>query len=116
VKNKKLILIPAVIVVLFVSLWAYFFWYPDFVMNQRIEELNHEGVNVEVVVYDVFYADATSTSPEAIFTKKLDWSAFNQEVMTAKESHCTVTVSVDRDARIFVFTCNETAYYYYKVT
>lgn len=114
-KNKKLLLIPGAIVILFISLWAYFFWYPNFVADQRIEELQQEGVNVEVVVYDIFYADLTSTSPELIFTEKLGWSAFNQEVMAAKENHCTVTVSVDQDAGIFLFTCNETTYYYYKI-
>ena len=56
-----------VIILIFIALWAYFFWYPDFVMNQKIEELKTEGIDVEVIVYDVYYSDLTATSPEIVF-------------------------------------------------
>ena len=101
--------------VLFISLWTYFFWYPQFVLDQRIEELKKEGANVEVIVYDVFYLDMTSSSPEVVFAERQSWSAFKQDVMTAKADSGLVTVSFDREARIFVFDWNETTYYYYKV-
>ena len=114
-KFKKSYLVPIIIVLLFIFLWAYFFWYPEFLLDQRIEELKKEGVNVEVVVYDVFYLDVTSSSPEVVFAERQSWSAFMQDVMTAKADIGSVTVSVDRYAKTFVLAWNETTYYYYKV-
>lgn len=68
------------------------FWYPDFVMDQQIEELRPEGIDVEVIVYDIYYADMTATSPEVVFAEKVGWSAFKQDVMAVKTalggSHC----------------------------
>lgn len=104
------------IILIFIALWAYFFWYPDFVMNQKIEELKTEGIDVEVIVYDVYYSDLTATSPEVVFAEKVGWSAFNQDAMTVKSALGSLTVSVDKEQRIFVFAWNETTYYYYQVT
>jgi hypothetical protein len=59
-------------------------WYPEFALDQRIEELKKEGVNVEVIVYNVFYLDVTSSSPEVVFAEKQSWPAFMQDVMTAE--------------------------------
>jgi hypothetical protein len=115
-KNRKLLLIPVAVVAIFLFLWTYFFWYPDFVMDQRIEELKKDGVDVQTVVYDIFYADMTASSPETIFAEKLYWSAFKQDVMTAKADFGSVTVFVDREARTFAFSWNETTYYYYQAT
>ena len=53
-KINRMILVPIAIVLLFVCLWAYFFWYPNFVMDQHIEELKNEGINVAVIVYDTY--------------------------------------------------------------
>jgi hypothetical protein len=114
-KNKKLLLVSVATVVLFIALWTYFFWYPQFVLDQRIEELKKEGANVEMIVYDVFYLDETSSSPQVVFTEKQSWSDFKQDVMTAKANIGSVIVSVDRDARTFVLAWNETTYYYYQV-
>jgi hypothetical protein len=114
-KFKKSYLVPIIIVLVFVFLWAYFFWYPELVLDQRIEELKKEEVNVEVIVYDVFYLDVTSSSPEVVFAERQSWSAFMQDVMTAKADIGSVTVSVDRDAKTLVLAWNETTYYYYKV-
>ena len=113
---KKTYLIPVAIVLIFISLWTYFFWYPDLVMDQQIEELRTEGIDVEVVVYDIYYAEMTATSPEVVFDEKVSWSAFKQDVMTVKTALGSVTVSVDREQRIFVFPWNETTHYYYQVT
>jgi len=93
-----------------------FFWYPELVLDRRIEELKKEGIDVEVIAYDVFYLDVTSTSPEVVFAEKQSWSAFKQDAMTFKSDLGSVTVSVDRYKRTFVFTWNETTYYYYQVT
>ena len=35
---KKQLLIPVAIVIIFISLWAYFFWYPALVMDHKIEQ------------------------------------------------------------------------------
>jgi hypothetical protein len=114
-KFKKSFLVPVLIVLIFVFAWAYFFWYPEFVLNKRIDELKKEGANVEMIVYDVFYLDETSSSPQVVFTEKQSWSDFKQDVMTAKADFGSVTVSVDRGARTFVFNWNETTYYHYKI-
>jgi hypothetical protein len=115
-KVKKTFLIPVAIILVFVSLWTYFFWYPDYVMDQRIEELNKEGIAVDTISYDVFYLDETSTFPEVVFSEKLDWFAFKQDVITLKADLGSVTVSVDPDQRIFVFAWNETTYEYFQGT
>ena len=115
-KVNKTIIVPVVIVLIFVFLWTYFFWYPDFVVDQRIEELKNEGIGVDVISYDVFYLDETSSSSEVVFSEKQSWSAFKQDVITIKADLGSVTVSVDRAERIFVFAWNETTYYYYQST
>jgi hypothetical protein len=109
-------LILVAVVAISLSLWTYFFWYPDFVMDQKIEELKKDGVDVQVVVYDIFYADMTASSPEIIFAEKLYWSTFKQDVMTVKADFGSVKVFVDQEARTFAFSWNETTYYYYQVT
>jgi len=85
-------------------------------MDQQIEELKKEGIDVEMIVYDIYYADMTATSPEVVFAEKLGWSAFKQDVMKVKTALGSVTVSVDREQRIFVFAWNETTHYYYQGT
>jgi hypothetical protein len=49
-------------VLIFIGLWTYFFWYPDFVMDQQIEELRTDGIDVELVAYDIYYAEMTASS------------------------------------------------------
>jgi hypothetical protein len=115
-KFKKSYLVPIMIFLIFVFLYAYFFWYPEFVLDQRIEELKKEGVNVEVIAYDIFYLDVTSSSPEVVFAERQSWSAFMQDVMTVKADFGSATISVDRGARTFVLAWNETTYYYYEVS
>lgn len=115
-KFRKSFLVPIIILLIFVFLWAYFFWYPQLVLDQRIEELKNEGVSVESISYDVFYLDRTSTSPEVVFEEKQSWSAFKQDVITAKSDLGSATVFVDPDSRIFVFSGNDpTRYYYFKL-
>jgi len=85
-------------------------------MDQQIEELRTDGIDVELVAYDIYYAEMTASSPEVVFAEKVGWSAFKQDVMTVKTTLGSVTVSVDREQRIFVFTWNETTHYYYQGT
>ncbi len=101
---------------IFVFLWAYLFWLPESALNQRIDELKREGINIDEMTYDVFYSDVTATSPEVVFSEKLSWSAFKQDVMAAKADSGSVTVLVDRDEGILWFAWNITTYYYYQVT
>jgi hypothetical protein len=115
-KFNKTIIVPVAIVLIFVFLWTYFFWYPDFVVDQRIEELKKEGIGVDVISYNVFYLDETSTSPEVVFSEKQSWSDFKQDAITLKANLGSVTVSVDKAERIFVLAWNETTYYYYQGT
>ena len=115
-RNKKLFLILVAVVLIFVFLWVYLFWLPESELDQRINELKKEGIDIEVMSYDVFYSDMTSTYPDVVFAERLSWSAFKQDVMTAKADLGSITVWVDRDEGIFWFAWNETTYYYYQVT
>lgn len=114
-KINKRILVPVVIVIIFVSVWIYFFWYPNFVLNQKVDELKVDGVEIKVIDYTKYYEDATTTNPTAVFAQQVDWSAFKQEVMTEKANQGSVFVSVDSGQRIFVLYLDETTHYYYQV-
>jgi hypothetical protein len=103
------------LVLIFVFVWAYLFWLPESVLDQRIGELKKEGIDVEVLVYAQFYDNITSTYPDVIFAKMENWSAFKQQVMTAKTEFGSVTVWVDDGEQILWFAWNETTYYYYEV-
>lgn len=115
-KLKKTIIVPVAIVIIFISLWTYFFWYPDFVVDQRIEALKKEGIDVEVISYDVFYLDETSTSPEIVFSEKQSWSAFKQDAINLKTDLGSAVVSVDKAQRTFVVAGDENTYYFYQST
>jgi hypothetical protein len=112
-KLKKSLLVAVAIVLIFVFLWTYFFWYPQLVLDQRIEELKKEGITVKTISYDIFYLDRTSTSSEVIFEQKQSWSDFKQDVITTKSELGSVDVFVDPDSRTFVFSRNNPTHYYY---
>jgi len=109
-KKEYLILIGSVLI--FLMLWSYFFWYPDFVMNQHIEELKSKEINVQMIIYSQYYEDMTTVTPSLIFAEKLDWSSFKQNVLDAEVVDGPVTVLIDSTERIFVFTWNQTITYY----
>jgi len=114
-KFRKVFLFPIAIVLIFITLWAYFVWYPEFAVDQRIGELKNAGITVEDIVYDVFYLDVTSSYPQTVFAEKQSWSDFKQDVINAMDAYGSATVFVDRGAGKFVFSSNETVYYYYQV-
>jgi hypothetical protein len=83
-------------------------------MDQRIEELQKEGIEINRISYDVFYLDETSASPEKVFSENQNWSAFKQDAITVKNDLGSLVVSVDMNSRTFVFAWNETTYYFYQ--
>ena len=106
-------MILVALVLIFVFVWAYLFWLPELVLDQRIGEFKKEGIDINTMTYDVFYSNVMATYPYVVFTPRLNWSAFKQDVMTAKANYGSLTVWVDRDGGIFWFAWNETTYYYY---
>jgi len=114
-KYKKWFLLVAAIVVVFVFVVAYLFWWPAYVFGQKVDELKSAGATVVDQDYNAFQSEATNTNPNAVFTKKDDWSAFKQQVLDIKAQNGTVTVWVDSPARTMWFLGSAATYYYYQV-
>lgn len=114
-KIDKRILVPVVIAIIVVAVWVSFFWYPGYVLDQKVEELKADGVEIKVIDYTRYYEDATTINPTALFAQQVDWSAFKQEVMAVKANQGSVFVSVDSGQRILLLDLDETTHYYYQV-
>jgi hypothetical protein len=114
-KIDKRILVPVVIAIIVVAVWVSFFWYPGYVLDQKVEELKADGVEIKVIDYTRYYEDATTINPTAVFAQQVDWSAFKQEVMAVKANQGSVFVSVDSGQRILLLDLDETTHYYYQV-
>jgi len=114
-KNKKWFLLAVAVVLVFVFVEAYLFWWPAYVLSQKIGELKNDGVNVVELAYFEFQVEATSRTPPPVFVESFNWNGFVQQVLAIKTQNGTATVFVDSTARVLWFYGNSTtrAYIFY---